>query len=99
MHVRRSLEVVFCARDRRRHIVYFASESSAPVSFPPVNTYDRSENPILVASHVRRNKPALQGQGNPKHFSEDRQSPVYRRGEKNDTAERRGRNAGLGDSD
>ena len=31
---------------------------------------------ILVASHLRRNKPALKGQGKRKYFSEDRQSPI-----------------------
>ena len=31
---------------------------------------------MLVASHLRRNKPALQGQGKLKYLSEERQSPV-----------------------
>ena len=36
-----SLEVAFCIRNRCRHIIYFTSESSAPVSFPLVKTCDR----------------------------------------------------------
>ena len=32
---------------------------------------------MLVASHIRRNKPALQDQGKPKYFSEDRVSHQF----------------------
>ena len=66
LHVWRSSEVALCTRDKRRHIIYFTSESSP--FLPWIHVAGYSGNPILVGSHLWRNKPDFQGPGNWKVF-------------------------------